>query len=448
MMIAETITKCFWCKQPSTQLRTCSKCHIAKYCSQKCQKNDWKGRGGKCQGEELDKLLKKHPGNGPRRSHQNICTCITIDLERIKALEEEHKGLERNFDISISDIENLVQAMLTYASYKYDKDVIYNWLEKYEVQPRIDYIKAKMNVLHHYWYLAENQNNLGLYKVFYNLSLSLVKYSPCAFDDLKINIIMSLIHMGREEEAFNMISFCSELMKKDVNKERMMATLRSLTLDEKINNANMYDAVTIEDHNMYTIHLMEHEGVQKKIMKDHFSEVVPSLLATKINTILRLERNFQNYTNFQTVLETCKEGDLLFDWKERYPHIINEISEMVLGFKKTNFPDMNQQYNDVCTLTDQLYDSTSPDDIRLCSLIEHTFIFDFKDSIQEIGDETKSDVNLMDLDWDDYSVVYRSRLKWIRVYWHYYYRLYSNHPKFFDVVAKQKFEKANSDIQL
>ena len=92
----------------------------------------------------------------------------------------------------------------------------------------------------------------------------------------------------------------------------------------------------------------ELENPKQNSYWDELAPFLPAILAIKMNTILRLEQRQKDFQNFWEAVDTTENG-LLQKWKLNFPHIIEKISLMILGFKdQSRFQELlDNQLKDV-----------------------------------------------------------------------------------------------------
>ena len=66
---------------------------------------------------------------------------------------------------------------------------------------------------------------------------------------------------------------------------------------------------------------------------------IPAILAIKIRNVMKLARQKDDFDNLRTAIESDNEGQLK-KWNLVYPHIIENISSNLLGFKPNEFNEV------------------------------------------------------------------------------------------------------------
>ena len=401
MVFLRKLQICFGCKKffvdnPNKDLeedevatlKTCTKCKFAKYCSVKCQKNEWK-------------------------HHKKHCETLVYLEEQQLAIEDEVDGIDDHNEITIKDVENILSEKKILYNIKCVED--YNLLEKYENEDRCRYLEIRLLFAKVYWYLAEHYNSWFLYQKYYYEIKDLMKNCPFLVDQLIYTYIMCLINFRWNKIAFGIINFWNFDFVEE-KKDNLVPMLKAL-LDSKwstlwtLANLKKYDKFstvgTIID-SLKVINRMEDEVTKYEAeIQFQLFPFLPAILAIKISNMLFFNDEKEDFEDFVEAVRG--DNGQLKIWSQKYPGIIRKIGSMVLGQRARKFNEIVRIQSDDIDGIMRL--------VKQWKTIELDFLFGGHSDLPE---------DLLQIPrhfaWEDHHPIER----WLRIYGSYFNKLGNN----------------------
>ena len=166
------------------ELKTCSKCKTVQYCSRDCLQKNWTEKDG----------------------HKQVCNDISKLMKSIDKIETLNEGIGDLKMITDKDVEDFFTEKSQFAIKKYHGiSGVYRYLDNYESSPRKEYIEKKLTLAYIIWYLAEKHDSYVFYEKYFNAITHLMRYSPCISEDVIYSVVICLLHLDRDQDAYNLI---------------------------------------------------------------------------------------------------------------------------------------------------------------------------------------------------------------------------------------------------
>ena len=203
-----------------------------------------------------------------------------------------------------------------------------------------------------FWYYAEYYNSYFIYNKYYSYINDLIKCCPVLMDHLIYYLIMSLINLGLDDEAFNLINVWNVEFKHEKSKD--LVPLVKAILDEDWLKLPKYDKYDSIEDSLELLNLLvtlrdqydEEDFINNCEKKYQLFPFLPAILAIKIRNMLNLNTNRENFEDFVEAVNG--DNGRLKNWRTCYPGILQNIGLMILGFKAKRFNEVIQtQANDV-----------------------------------------------------------------------------------------------------
>ena len=292
-------------KKPKEDLKKCGQCHLASYCSPDCQKKDWKYHKGECS------HVKKVLGEIERMERIAIGKKIFINgkpggvkepLPKVMAEDfEYHRGCcSTCTDLKMNEMNN---------------------------EPHFILIRTKFNYAFAMWHMAEKYNSYALYKKFFDYSAELARVAIKGTSDLKNYMVMALMSLGRDQDAYNMIKFWIITFHEKDNE----------TLAKMNNELNPGEWLHLPNQNMKEdLFGLTYSGPPPRPVRGGHSQGTSSLkdfkhnffmaalVAIKINIILKLEEALRDVKKQVKTIPSNNsiiESNLVKDLKEQREHL-------------------------------------------------------------------------------------------------------------------------------
>ena len=184
------------------------------------------------------------------------------------------------------------------------------------------------------------------------------------------------------------------------------------------------------------------ENPKRNIFWSDLGPFLPGILAIKINTILKLEQRQSDFRDFWEAVNTAENG-LLGEWKLKFPHIIEHISLMILGFKDhEKFQHcLDAQIKDVDDYMETFFtlDKEGPD-FEFINIYLHSSPVRPSEHQKWIDLKLESFVKKFDINRH-----YNSS-KWGTTYLKYFHRLIEKYPRARELMARTRnFDLNKSD---
>ena len=293
-------------------LKDCSKCKFAKYCSVACQKADWK-------------------------NHKEPCRTLSMMAHDLKKMEEECPDFKVKREITIHEVEKILAERKIHYNEKCDDRIhdIIGMLKKYEDDDgRCKYLHVRLLHASVFWYYAEFYNSYFIYKKYYAYIKDLIKCCPVLMDHLIFYLIMSLINLGLDDEAFNVINVWNVEFKHEKSED--LVPLTKAILDDDWSRLSKYDKYGSIEESLELLKLLV--TMRDQYDEDDFANncekmyqlfpFLPAILAIKIRNMLNLNTNRENFEDFARAVNG--DNGMLKKWKSCYPGILQNIGSMIL----------------------------------------------------------------------------------------------------------------------
>ena len=298
-------------KKPKEDLKKCGQCHLASYCSPDCQKKDWKYHKGECS------HVKKVLGEIERMERIAIGKKIFINgkpggvkepLPKVMAEDfEYHRGCcSTCTDLKMNEMNN---------------------------EPHFISIRTKFNYAFAMWHMAEKYNSYTLYKKFFDYAAELTRVAIKGTSDLKNYMVMALMSLGRDQDAYNMIKFWIITFHEKDN-ETLAKMTNELNPGEWLHlpNQNMKeDLFELVDSKPPQFYLEGHSQGSSSLNDYKHNYFMAALVAMKINIILKLEEALQDFKKHDKTFpsnDSIIEANLVKELKEQRKHLDGYIKTL------------------------------------------------------------------------------------------------------------------------
>ena len=299
------------------QLRDCSRCKFAKYCSVKCQKKDWK----------------------VHKSHCEALCSISLELNE---LENVYSGIGNQKEITDLDIKQILEERSISYLIKNDERFYTVGLEKYENSDRCAYLYLKLLRVRMYWYYAQVKNAYFLYERCYHLIKDIIKCCPILIDNLIYYFVMSMINLDLDDEALQMIYvWCFDFEESPT--EVLVQYLKAMLDGDWIKLPKPYFKFSTTEDFIFALY-----GYVDCPEEENFQLLpfLPAILAIKVKNFILLNEKKKDFENFVEAI--IGDNGQLKIWSECFPGIIEEIGAKLLGSNVKKFNQIMQtQIDDI-----------------------------------------------------------------------------------------------------
>ena len=276
-------------------LKKCSQCHLASYCNRDCQRKDWK------------------------YNHKDECF-------HIKKVTEDLEKLEANYGS-----QGILEPPKILADdFKYHRGCCNICTDKKKIEcanePHQKLVHKKFTYAFAMWHMAEKYNSYMLYKKFFDYIAELARVSIKGTCDLKNYLVMALMSLGRDQDAYNMIKFWIVTFNEKDN-ETLAKMANELNPGEWLHlpNQNMKeDLFELVDSKPPQFYLEGHSQGSSSLNDYKHNYFMAALVAMKINIILKLEEALQDFKKHDKTFpsnDSIIEANLVKELKEQRKHL-------------------------------------------------------------------------------------------------------------------------------
>ena len=245
-------------------MKKCSQCYLVSYCSPDCQKKDWKYHKGECSHvKKVFEDLEKLEANYGRQGILEPPKILAEDFEHHRGCCDSCTG-QKKAECANEPYQKLVHKKFTYAFAM--------------------------------WHMAEKYDSYTLYKKFFDYIAELARVSIKGTCDLKNYLVMALMSLGRDQDAYNMIKFWIITFNEEDN-ETLAKMANELNPGEWLHlpNQNMKeDLFELVDSKPPQFYLEGHSQGSSSLNDYKHNYFMAALVAMKINIILKLEEALQD----------------------------------------------------------------------------------------------------------------------------------------------------------
>ena len=249
-------------EEAAKNLKRCSGCYIARYCSRECQKRHFK-------------------------DHKEVCGYVKNLKEIIDKLEVKHPDLKDNKgQTSEHELTLLSREKGIPYKNKLQKDSYYFTLKKFEKGTKLQYLTKKMSLAMAIWHIAENSDQFEVYVKFVEVASDLMKQSIFVCEDVIYLYVMGLITIGKHDDAYDAIKFWIESWMKDDKKE----FLETFNQEETSSGEGKWLDLPKQDMKENILDLQKSYPESEVYFRKLIGPFVPALIAIKLKIIAKIQK--------------------------------------------------------------------------------------------------------------------------------------------------------------